>query len=279
MSVIENSLAPGESVLIRARFHGLIILKSLLLAMMIGMLVEIAFFMLVIVVQFISLFVGRLLVVIPTDVEATWLYLAGNIPFIVCGLILGVINYFASRVVLTNQRIFVQTGVFRRRLFDLSLNQRHFRITTPPLGRALGFKQLLFIRANGKPQRVAFVDKADGIEQWIARRPKIRYDGQAQDDAQATPKQPTIIVEEAEFPEEYTARMLREASRHIDHKNLPAARRIVERLLQSNPDNANVWYMAGYLSSSPDKKRQAYERALEINPRHRHARQKLDALQ
>ncbi|MCC6801344.1 MAG: hypothetical protein IT319_00565 [Anaerolineae bacterium] len=280
MSIIEDSLAPGESVLITARHHELVILLTVLRAMMIGLVAEIAFFVAVIIVQFISLGVGRLLVSIPTDVGVVWLYLAGNLPFIICGLILGTLNYYGSQVVLTNQRIFVKTGVLRRRLIELSLNPpRRFRIFTPPLGRVLGFKVLLFARANDKIQRATFVDKANTFEEWIAKRPTVRYDGQpaeAQTDAHVLP--PPFIADETEFPEEYTARMLREASLHIEHHNPTAARKIVERLLQSNSDNANVWYMAGYLSASPEKKRRAYERALAINPRHRRARQKLDAL-
>lgn len=280
MGIIEDSLAPGESVLIAARHHELIILTTVLYAMMIGLVAEIVFFLAVIFVQFLSLGVGRLLVSIPADVGVVWLYLAGNLPFIICGLILGTLNYYGSQVVLTNQRIFVKTGVLRRHLVELSLNPpRRFRIFTPALGRALGFKVLLFARANDKIQRVTFVDKANTFEDWIAKRPTVRYDGQPGELETETREVPApFFVEEMEDPEAYTARLLREASLHIEHHNAAAARKIVERLLQSSPENANVWYMAGYLAGSPEKKRQAYERALEINPRHKRARQKLDAL-
>lgn len=280
MGIIEDSLAPGESVLITARHHELIILTTVLYAMFIGLVAEIIFFLGVLVVQFIGFGTGRLLVSIPTDVSVVWLYLAGNLPFIICGLILGTLNYYGSRVVLTNQRIFVKTGVLRRRLIELSLNPpRRFRIFAPPLGRVLGFKVLLFARANDKIQRVTFVDKSNTFEEWIAKRPTVRYDGQpAEEETESRALSAPFIIDETEFPEEYTSRLLREASLHIEHHNLTAARKIVERLLQSDPDNANVWYMAGYLSASPEKKRQAYERALAINPRHRRARQKLDAL-
>lgn len=279
MTFFDNRLAPGESILVRVRLHWLNVVLSVLLALTVGVMLEIVLFLLLLVAQFLSLQLGAQLSRIPVDFSLNPLYLAGLLPIAFCGLVLGLLNYFGSQVVLTNQRLFVRTGVFRRRLFEFSLNlPRRFRIRTPALGRALGFRQLVFLRADGTPQRFAFVDRRGEFEAWLAQR-AANVPGQSPEQPDAAPKQPVIIVEETEFPEEYTARMLREASQHIKHGNPEAARKIVTRLIQSDPDNANVWYMAGYLSSSPEKKRQAFERALEINPRHRQARQKLDALQ
>lgn len=281
MSYFEDRLAPGESILISTRLHWLSIVQHGLLALTVGIAVEIVLFLLLIIAQFLRFMLSPLHATNSPDFDANLLYLVGIVPISICGLILGLINYRASQVVLTNQRIFVKTGIFRRRLFELSLNLPHrFTLRTPPLGRALGFKLLQFPRASGSKQRFArftFVDHQNEIETWIAKRaPTYHPDQQPKPGASA--RRPLLIVEEVEFPDEYTARLLREASQHIEHNNPTAARRIVERLLQSDPDNANVWYMAGYLSSSPEKKRLAYERALEINPRHKHARQKLDAL-
>jgi hypothetical protein len=48
--------------------------------------------------------------------------------------------------------------------------------------------------------------------------------------------------------------------------------------MQTAPNNADVWYLVGYLSSGPEKKKQAFERALRIDPSHRKAREGLSAL-
>jgi hypothetical protein len=53
---------------------------------------------------------------------------------------------------------------------------------------------------------------------------------------------------------------------------------VVQGLVQSAPTNADVWYLAGYLTTDRERKRAAYNRALSIDPGHRKAREGLAAL-
>lgn len=56
------------------------------------------------------------------------------------------------------------------------------------------------------------------------------------------------------------------------------ASKIISRVLQANPNNADGWYLAALATENVEKKARLLERALEINPRYIEARKLLDEL-
>jgi tetratricopeptide (TPR) repeat protein len=87
------------------------------------------------------------------------------------------------------------------------------------------------------------------------------------------------VFDDIELPTENTQNLLRDAAQQIKLGNRQKAQQITQQLMENDPNNADVWYLAGYLYSSPEKKRQAFERALRLDPAHKKARQALNSLQ
>jgi len=48
--------------------------------------------------------------------------------------------------------------------------------------------------------------------------------------------------------------------------------------METAPDNADVWYLVGYLSNAPDRKRSAFRRAQGIDPKHKKALSAMNSL-
>jgi len=73
--------------------------------------------------------------------------------------------------------------------------------------------------------------------------------------------------------------MLRQATRSSQTGDVAAARQIVSDILNTHPNNADAWYLLAYLTDDPDKKREAIDRALALNPRHARTLQMLSQIQ
>lgn len=81
------------------------------------------------------------------------------------------------------------------------------------------------------------------------------------------------------LPEHSSTRdMLRQAVNFVTAGDYAAAQKIVTGLVKSDPNNADVWYMVGYLQSDTARKRQAYQKALTIDPQHARAKEALTRL-
>jgi TM2 domain-containing membrane protein YozV len=68
---------------------------------------------------------------------------------------------------------------------------------------------------------------------------------------------------------------VRNAAQHVKEGNLGLARREVNEILTVTKNNADAWYLFGYLSENPTEKRQAVQRALQLNPQHKRAQELL----
>lgn len=75
-----------------------------------------------------------------------------------------------------------------------------------------------------------------------------------------------------------TPQRLQQAYQLAKSDNRAEAQQIVRAVLSSEPNNADAWYMAGFLADSSENKIKALERALAINPSHAQAKQALSIL-
>lgn len=67
------------------------------------------------------------------------------------------------------------------------------------------------------------------------------------------------------------AARVRTAAQHVKEGNLGLARKEVMAILDITKDNADAWYLYGYLNEDRAQKRQALQRALQLNPQHKRA--------
>lgn len=77
----------------------------------------------------------------------------------------------------------------------------------------------------------------------------------------------------APLTDEEVAARIEKIKQQIAAGNLGIARRETATLLESAQDNAEVWYLTGYLSNNPIPKQQAFQRALQLDPNHKEAQE------
>lgn len=73
--------------------------------------------------------------------------------------------------------------------------------------------------------------------------------------------------------------VLARAYRAYKEGDFSKARSLVGRVIQAEPQEPNAWYMVGLLSTTEKTKRQAFQKALSLDPQHKYARAALDAMQ
>ncbi|MCS6871913.1 MAG: hypothetical protein NZ571_10695, partial [Anaerolineae bacterium] len=71
---------------------------------------------------------------------------------------------------------------------------------------------------------------------------------------------------------------IKRAAQLIQNGKRQEAAALVKQLATQYPGDADVWYLVGSLQTDPSRKRDAYQKALQINPNHRLARAALQKL-
>ncbi len=273
MTVSQPNLFPGEAILYRTRLHGLVIVRHALAALTTGVILEVIFFILL----FAATFLGARLPAALDINKLEWTsYVLALLPFLLAGLLGGLLDHARSELVLTNQRVLIKAGAIRRRAYEVNLSdERAFQIRQPFLSKPLGFR--IFDLSDG--HSFPFVDPQGLVQKREPPpAPKLTPPPEEKLRIGEVPRSQRAAFADIETPAERTQRLIRQASEQIKFGHLTEAKAIVRELLKLAPDNANVWYLAGHLSSSPKKKKQAFTRALSIDPDHRKARQALDLL-
>ncbi len=274
MTATEQKLFPGEKILFRTRLHWLVIARHIMSALTVGVIMEVILFLILFGLTFTTVKLPAALNVNKLDAAS---YVVVLLPFALVGIIGGWLDLIASELALTNQRVLIKTGSLRRRAFEVNLSdERTFRIRKPPLSKLLGFKTLTL--SDGR--NFSFVDPADLVQKKeAAKAPKAPpLPPEEKLRPGQVPRTQHSVFEGVENPTEHSQRLIRQASEQIKHGHLTEAKAIVRELLKIDPDNANVWYLAGHLASSPRRKKEAFERALSLDPGHKKARQALDLL-
>jgi uncharacterized membrane protein YdbT with pleckstrin-like domain len=278
MGYIENNLTTGEALIFKTRLHWWLIAANTIYAVLL------TFF------GFSCLTSLATAGVSPNSTRTA----ANNYAFVVWTcvgvftILTGIgslINVTSSEFGVTTRRVIMKSGLIRRKTLELNLAKvESIEVKESLLGRILDFKTVLLIGSGGTRQRFQYVADADLFKRYVVEQ-MDRHESEPS--ARPRPRSRTVEKlknvelpkEDAlEFPSERTQQKISQASQYIKQGNRQAATEIVWSLVQSDPQNADVWYLVGYLAKSTDQKKQAYRRALSINPRHTKAREALNAL-
>ncbi len=276
MGYIESHLVSGERVVFTTKLHWWVIIAYTIR-----------------VVFAFSITIFALLVVLPMQSTAGrtigWNSLIPT--SLICASVLalplvlfGIINYFTSEFGVTNRRVLIKTGIIRRKTLELNLGKvESFQVRESLLGRILGYKRLVLTGSGGTNQSFSYVANANTF-----RRTVVELSTNENTGGYYTPLNPYPSVArtpvaphygtQVDLPSETSQNTLQQALQMIQNGDRHGAQRVVRSLLQTQPYNADVWYMAGYLSTSMEKKRQAYQKALTLNPSHAKAQEALASL-
>ncbi|MEO8396026.1 MAG: PH domain-containing protein [Chloroflexota bacterium] len=277
MSYIEDNLVPGESMVFKTKLHWWVIVNLLFNLMIVALLLTIVGYVLI---GTSSTQNSRTLVNSSGTVFSSLCLLCG-LPFVFISLLFGFLAYRSAEFGLTNRRVMIKTGIVRRHTLELNLRQiESFRVRETIVGRIMGYKTIVLTGSGGTNQTFRYVAQAREFQKKVTElstnsQPDYGY---APMPAPAPRQQWSSILDNIELPAENTQQLIQQATQYIQSGNRQAAGQIVKQLMQSDPGNADVWYLVGYLSTSADKKKQAFERALRIDPTHKKARQGLSTL-
>ncbi len=277
MGYIEDNLVHGEAIVFRTKLHWWVIVILVVNAVIFAALLS---------------FLGTLLLSLgttstpsSTSVQTSMLSalcLLCGAPFVLLALIMGFLSYTSSEFGLTNRRIMIKTGIIRRHTLELNLGKvESFQVRETLWGRIVGYKTIILTGSGGTHQPFKYVAQAREFQKKVTElstETHADYSYSVTRQSVPQPVQAVSVFDSFDLPAENTQQLLQNAARYIQQGNRQAAQQIVKDLIKSDPNNADVWYLAGYLSSSVEKKRQAYERALRINPRHQKALQALTNL-
>lgn len=272
MGYIDDNLVQGEQVIFRTRYHWYVIVRSIF-----GTIIYISFVYIVAVTMLGYRSLGDLMF----DQFVTYA-LVGLCAFGALMFLSVILTYFSSEFGATNRRVLIKTGVIRRQTLELSLSKiESFRIHESLMGRLFGFKSITLTGSGGTHQRFAYIAKAQEFRQAVTQlgthlEMSTKNGNLAESPAESLGRTSSIL-ENVVLPDNTNLR-IQQAVTEIQAGRLAHARSIVESLVKSAPHNADVWYLVGFLSSTPDRKYQAYNRALSIDPNHRKAREGLAAL-
>lgn len=286
MGYIENNLVKNEELIYQTKLHWWVILRSLIGSVL----------LLALLAAFVNPILSPRTGLISYNTSSS-VELATNLLFFVNGIVIvqifvgtlfNLLNYLTSEFGVTNRRILIKTGVIRRRTLEMNLSKvESFQVKESFTGRFLGFKTLVITGSGGTNQTFSFVKNADKLRKHVVELSTEDNDSrqygfapqQVVRNAHATsftPSRPMLELPDDEIENDQT--LIQNALHAIKAGDLPSARQIVQGLTRTSPENADVWYLVGYLTGDVSKKRQAYQRAVQLNPNHTKARTALAKL-
>ncbi len=182
----------------------------------------------------------------------------------------GLIRWLTDEISVTTLRIVSKRGWLIRRVTEVSLsNFEACEIAESLLGRLLGYKTLVITGAGGTRHHFTMVRRARALRDHI-----LAQAAAMRSERRSAPSSALEEVFGATAPPEEVKR----AAQLIQQNKRQKAAALVKQLAQQYPDDADVWYLVGLLQTDPIKQREAYQKALQINPNHRLARAALQKL-
>ncbi len=279
MSYIDDNLVAGEQVIFRTRYHWYVIVRPI-----VGALLFIV--MLALIAPFIN--AGAYLGTGSSMPNSRSLVLACVLPIAMLAVLASIFSYYFSEFGVTNRRVLIKTGVIRRQTLELGLGKvESFRIHESIMGRLLGFKTIILTGSGGTHQRFQFVNKAQEFRQVATQMgtqlteqvaPATGYYSRPPSAHKPVAVPSRSLLDDADLPDQATQQGIQNAVALIRAGNTEQAKVVVQGLTQSAPNNADVWYLAGYLMTDLERKRAAYNRALSVDPAHKKAREGLASL-
>lgn len=229
------------------------------------------------------------------------------------------VEYLSSEFGVTNRRVLIKTGIINRQVTDVRLNQvESCELRETLLGRLIGFRHVRLTATGGMKKEYRSIASAYDLRRSILEgaslgammqerqldlqqqqqdvfakmaasqqmQARMQYENLDSRQRQAilqaarrSEEESAPLPKTAPLLPETTTDQLKQAARLVEMGDTLGAREIVSAVLKADRENPNAWYMAGYLATSPERKRQAYERALALNPQHVRARAALNKLE
>lgn len=208
---------------------------------------------------------------LPNVTNQTISYLAfGGIVILVAGAINtlgGLIRWLTDEIGVTTLRIVSKRGWLLRRVTEVSLSKfEACEIAESLLGRLLGYKTLIVTGSGGTRHHFTMVRRARKLRDHILAQ------------AAAAPTTERRSALEEVFSATAPVEDVKRAAELVQQGKRQEASAFVKELARQYPEDADVWYLVGLLQTDPSKQREAYRRALQLNPNHRLARAALQKL-
>lgn len=266
MGYIERNLIAGERVVYKTGTHWWLWLYPLLLTALLLALFQAAIPFLV--------EQGRQVVGLTTQ-TASYIAFIGIVIILIGALstLGGFIRWLTDEISVTTLRIVSKRGWLIRRVTEISLSKfEACEIAESLFGRLLGYKTLVITGTGGTVHRFEMVRRARAL------RDRILEQAAAQSKVPSERVVASQSVLEEVFSASAPAEEIKRAAQLIQSGKRQEALAVVKPLVAQYPSDADVWYLVGLLQSDPTKQRDAYQKALQLNPNHRLARAALKKL-
>ncbi len=270
MGYIDRNLIMGERVIYKTGSHWWMWVLPLLLTSLLFVTFQAA-------VPFLVEQGRRLADVTPQT--ASYIALGGIVIIIVGALntLGGFIRWLTDEISVTTLRIVSKRGWLIRRVTEVSLSKfEACEIAESLLGRLLGYKTLIVTGTGGTSHRFEMVRRARTLRDHILAQ-AAAAPAAAEQAVQRSGAARSVL--EDVFGASAPIEDIKQAAQLIQSGKRQEAAALIRRLASQYPEDADVWYLVGLLQTDPLKQREAYEKAVRINPNHRLARaalQKLD---
>jgi uncharacterized membrane protein YdbT with pleckstrin-like domain len=187
----------------------------------------------------------------------------------------GFIRWLTDEISVTTLRIVSKRGWLIRRVTEVSLSKfEACEIAESLLGRLLGYKTLVVTGSGGTTHHFTMVRRARALRDHILAQ-AAAVPSAMQAERRSAPSRSAL---EDIFGATAPAEEVKRAAQLVQQNKRQEAAALVKGLAQQYPEDADVWYLVGLLQTDPLKQREAYQRALQINPNHRLARTALQKL-
>jgi membrane protein YdbS with pleckstrin-like domain len=270
MGYIERNLIAGERVIYKTGTHWWVWLPSLLITSLLLAIFQPA-------VPFIVELSRRFAADLPQIDSYIVFFGIVIILFSALQTLGGFIRWLTDEISVTNLRIVSKRGWLLRRVTEISLSKfEACEIAESLFGRLLGYKTLIITGTGGTAHRFEMVRRARALRDHIlaqaAAAPAVP--------SPTIPRAPTgqSALEDVFVGATAPVEEVRRAAQFVKEGKRQEAAALVKQLVSQYPQDADVWYLVGVLHTDPFRQRDAYQKALEINPNHRLARAALQKL-
>jgi len=269
MGYIERNLIAGERVVYKTGSHSWLWIAPLLTTSL-----------LLVIFQAALPILTEQLRRLPNVTNETVSYLAfGGIAIIIAGALNtlgGFVRWLTDEISVTTLRIVSKRGWLIRRITEVSLSKfEACEIAESLLGRLLGYKTLVITGTGGTTHHFTMVRRARALRDHILAQAATAAPSVARTERRSAPS--SSVLEEV-FGATAPLEEVKRAAQLVQQNKRQEAAALVKQLAQQYPEDADVWYLVGLLQTDPFKQREAYQKALQINPNHRLARTALQKL-
>ncbi len=281
MGYIDNNLVRNETVVYRTKLHWWLWASDIFVAVILTLIALFIFATLMASSapgRTSKIDGGAALLALLSGCTVPLIWLVGLLMFIA-----DLISWSTSEFGVTNRRILAKYGWIRRRVAEINLSQfESCQLAESLVGRLLGYKSIVLTGSGGTKEAFRGVSHAKELRDHIMEQVDLSHRSMMGQYVPPAPQQPQAYYQQprndpppayadplADLPPENPTTQLREVSTLIKAGKRNDAAQIVKGLLQTHPQSADVWYLAGYLQTDPNKKRAAYEKALKLNPQHK----------